>query len=353
MESGKRNLGEGIKYLVCKYAGLFYFQPMKKLFLLIFLFPFAAFAQLQWKNVDSLFQPLPPTVHVYYSNDSLDGKPNIAYYVSAELKDKKLDFTVDTTLERRLTPTQYFEKNKYPLLVVNCTFFEFNHSKNLNTVIKNGKLIGYNIHSIAGRGRDTLTYRHTFGSAIGISKKRNADVAWLFTDSSKRKPYAIQMAHVAIKDSLQKLDFKNAKYQTSIVTQTETVSTIKKWKVQTAVGGGPVLLQNGKVKITNEEELKFSGKSGLTDKHPRTCMGYTNDGKLIIMVIQGRFPNKADGATLEQEAKLLQSIGCVEALNLDGGGSSFLLINGKQTITPSDKQGEQRAVPCVFIIKSH
>lgn len=123
---------------------------------------------------------------------------------------------------------------------------------------------------------------------------------------------------------------------------------LQKWKMRTAVGGGPVLVQNGQIRITNEEELKFTGKA-INDKHPRTCMGYTGDGYLIIMVIQGRFPGIADGATLGQEAKLLIDLGCVEALNLDGGGSSCMLINGKETIKPSDKTGG-RPVPAVFII---
>ncbi|HMX38078.1 MAG TPA: phosphodiester glycosidase family protein, partial [Ferruginibacter sp.] len=114
------------------------------------------------------------------------------------------------------------------------------------------------------------------------------------------------------------------------------------------IGGGPVLVQDGRVKITNNEELKFAGKA-IGDKHPRTCIGYTNDGYLIIMAIQGRFPGIAEGATLEQEARLLVGLGCVEALNLDGGGSSCLLINGKETIQPSDKGG-QRPVPAVFMI---
>lgn len=306
-------------------------------------------AQIKWKNVDSLFQPLPSTVHVYYTNDSLDGKPNIAYYISAELKDKKLDFTVDTTLERRLTPAQYFEKNNQPIVTVNSTFFEFIHSKNLNTVIKNGKLIGYNIHSIGGKGKDTFTYRHTLGSALGIDKKRRADVAWLFTDSTKKFPYAMQLPIDVFKDSSSKLSIDNVK-KYNIGINNSSTRRLDKWKMQTAVGGGPIILQNGVIKITNNEELKFSGKTGLTDKHPRTCMGYTQDGKLIIMVIQGRFKGIAEGATLEQEAKLLQNIGCWEALNLDGGGSSCMLINGKETIQPSDKEG-QRPVPCVFIIK--
>ena len=121
--------------------------------------------------------------------------------------------------------------------------------------------------------------------------------------------------------------------------------------MQTSVGGGPVLVQNGNIKITNEEELKFTGKA-INDKHPRTCMGYTKDGNLIIMVIQGRFPGIAEGATLTQEAKLLIDLGCAEALNLDGGGSSCMLVNGKETIKPSDKEGE-RAVPAVFIINKN
>ena len=90
---------------------------------------------------------------------------------------------------------------------------------------------------------------------------------------------------------------------------------------------------------------------GELDKHPRTAMGYTADGKLIILVIEGRFPGVAEGATLEQEAKILLDLGCYEALNLDGGGSSCMLVNGKETIKPSDKEG-QRPVPGVFMIRA-
>ena len=71
-------------------------------------------------------------------------------------------------------------------------------------------------------------------------------------------------------------------------------------KVKTAIGGGRILLQKGEVAVSNNEELKFAGKE-ISDNHPRTCMGYTKNGKLIIMVIKGRYPDAA-GATLNQEA---------------------------------------------------
>jgi exopolysaccharide biosynthesis protein len=114
-------------------------------------------------------------------------------------------------------------------------------------------------------------------------------------------------------------------------------------------GGGPVLLYNGDIRITNNEEKMFAGKA-ISDKHPRTAMGYTKEGKLIVLVVQGRFAGIAEGATLTQEAIILKDIGCSEAINLDGGGSTCMLINGKETITPSDKTGE-RPVPAVFLIK--
>jgi hypothetical protein len=309
------------------------------------------FAQLKWQNVDAEFQPLPPSVHVYKTTSMLDGKPNIAYYVEADLKDKKLDFTVDTTFQRRLSPSQFYEKNKNPLLVVNTTFFSFETNKNLNVVIKDKKMVGYNIHTIAGKGKDTLTYRHPFGSAIGISKKREADVAWLYSDSSMKYAYDRQYPFLLVKDSSNKISFNDAVgiIYKEVLADRRIRIDFNPWKMKTAVGGGPVLLQNGEIRITNNEELKFAGKA-IDDKHPRTAMGYTKDNKLIILVIEGRNPGIAEGATLTQEAQIFKDLGCWEALNLDGGGSSCMLINGKETIKVSDKTG-QRPVPAVLIIK--
>ena len=305
-------------------------------------------AQVKWVNVDSLYQPLPSSVHVYFTKEPIDTAPFRAFYLIADLKDKKINFTADTTLGRRLTPAHFYQKNDQPLVVVNCTFFSFQTNQNLNVVIKDGKLVGYNIHSIPGRGKDTLTYKHPFGSAIGISKKRWADIAWLYTDSAKKHPYEITEVREPVKDSVINHSFQDVALKLPFLFGMDVSdSRLYKWKTKTAVGGGPVLLQNGEIKITNNEEVKFVGKA-INDKHPRTAMGYTKDGKLIILMVEGR-NSVAHGATLGQEAQILKDLGCWEALNLDGGGSSCMLVNGKETIKPSDATG-QRAVPAVFMI---
>jgi exopolysaccharide biosynthesis protein len=313
-------------------------MPVSRLFLLpLLLICSTSFAQLKWTQVDSFSRDLPSSVKVYYTNDSLDGKPFIAYYVEADLKDRSLHFTTQVGNGQRFTPSQYYESEKQPLVVVNGTFFSFQTNQNLNIVMRNGKMKAYNVTALRARGKDSTKFYYVTRGAIGIDKRRRADVAWIFNDSSKKKPYAFQDSPVVamgkdrephVKD-LRRFDFD-------------------KWKMQTAIGGGPVLIQQGQIYITNGKEQMFV--NGEKDKHPRTAMGYTSKGKLIILAIQGRFPGKAEGATLMEEAQILKDLGCYEALNLDGGGSSCLLVNGKETIKPSDKEG-QRPVPGVFIIE--
>ncbi|RYF90766.1 MAG: phosphodiester glycosidase family protein [Chitinophagaceae bacterium] len=297
-------------------------------------------AQTKWKDAGADFGPLPDGFNVFSSTDSLDGKPFRAFYAIADIGNKNLNFATDTTHKRRLSPSKFYEKNDNPLLVANTTFFSFGTNQNLNLVIKEGKMVGFNIHSLSGKGKDTLTYRHAFNGAIGISKKRKADVAWIYSDSSFKYALAAQTVPAFYKDSINIINKKTVlnKYRGT---------DFRLWKMQTAVAGGPVLLQNGDIKISNNEEQKFNGKA-INDKHPRTLMGYTKDNKLIVMVVEGRNPGVADGVTLVQSAQLLKELGCVEGLNLDGGGSSCMLINGKETIRPSDKT--QRPVPAVFII---
>ncbi|MBS1664976.1 MAG: phosphodiester glycosidase family protein [Bacteroidetes bacterium] len=296
-------------------------------------------AQLHWKKVDSVYGPLPGSVHVYQCIDTLNSFPFVAYYVTARLKDKALQFTAQTGSGKRYTPQQYYQLEQRPLLVVNCTFFSFTTNQNFNVVVRDGKMQAYNISSLRGTGVDSLLYYYPTRSAIGIDRKRRADVAWLFTDSSRRWPYAFEDRPVVAKGA----DSVPSIYSLNDIEW-------KWWKMRTAVGGGPTLIHDGKIFITDRQEQLFPGEGSDGDHHPRTAMGYTRDGRLIILAIQGRTPGVAVGATLEEEAQILRSLGCYEALNLDGGGSTCLLVNGKETVRPSDKTG-QRPVPAVFLIK--
>jgi exopolysaccharide biosynthesis protein len=296
----------------------------------------AAAAPLRWQQVDSAFGTLPSSMHVYRTQDSLQGKPSLAYYVSVPLNRRFLAFTAQVGYGQRYTPAQYYQREGNPLLVINTSFFSFKTNGNLNVVIRDGKLLARNQPSSRRKG-DSLFHYSTRG-ALGIFSGGKADVAWVFTDTTHSLAYAFEAGPVTAEgvDSIPSLKMLNNRHW-------------RRWRVKTAVGGGPVLVHEGKVRVTNEEEGLFI--HGEKDMHPRSAIGYTTDGRLIILAVQGRTPGVAAGVTLAQEAKIMLDLGCHEALNLDGGGSSCLLVNGKETIHPSDKEGE-RPVPAVFLIEA-
>lgn len=90
--------------------------------------------------------------------------------------------------------------------------------------------------------------------------------------------------------------------------------------LQTAVGGSHIIVKDGLPKDLNMED-----SFGYTS-HPRTLAGVREDGKVILAVIDGRQEKVSNGAPLARCASFMISLGCVDAINLDGGGSSCLLI---------------------------
>jgi hypothetical protein len=301
-------------------------------------YSFSANAQLTWQNVDSLYQPLPAGTHVYKTTSPIDGAPNIAYYFEADLTNRHLDFTAQETTGNRLTPGQFYQQENQPLVVVNGAFFSYvtNHSNNL--VMRNGTMLAQNALQYDSVGKQ---WNYLTRGALGITASRKADIGWVFTDSTERWPYVLLQGPSIAKGANPHPAISDLKWNNL----TGSRKPYKKWKVATAMGGGPVLMQDGKIMTTTKEENLF-----IKDiKHPRTAVGYTKDGQLIILVIQGRFKGLAEGASIAQEAVIFKDLGCYEALNLDGGGSSCLLVNGKNTIQPCDKEG-QRPVPSVLLI---
>jgi hypothetical protein len=89
--------------------------------------------------------------------------------------------------------------------------------------------------------------------------------------------------------------------------------------------------------------------------HPRTALGFDGKGKwLLLVVVDGRQPGFSEGVTLYELAGILQARGCTQAINLDGGGSSIMLIQdpsgGVRTVnSPSGKQ--PRPVPVMLGVR--
>ncbi|KUK13504.1 MAG: Putative periplasmic protein (DUF2233), partial [bacterium 42_11] len=118
-----------------------------------------------------------------------------------------------------------------------------------------------------------------------------------------------------------------------------------KWrKITFLIQGGPMLIENGE--IVNQDE-GFSEEL-LNKKHPRTIIGETQDGKLLLMVVDGRNPIRGEGLTIEELKTILKKLKLKNALNLDGGGSTTLYLKGKLYNMPSD--GKEREISYALVI---
>ncbi len=106
-----------------------------------------------------------------------------------------------------------------------------------------------------------------------------------------------------------------------------------------ALGAGPMLVKDGSIYLTTKTEEFGSDVAG--GRAPRTALGLTKDGNLLLVVVDGRRATSA-GLTLLELAMFMQELGAVDALNLDGGGSSEMVISDKVINKPSD--GRERLV---------
>ncbi len=125
------------------------------------------------------------------------------------------------------------------------------------------------------------------------------------------------------------------------ITKEETpVKPNKNWnldKVETAVASGPVLVVDGRIDISPEY-------SEIAGRNPRTAVGFNRDtNRFYMVVVDGRTTDSV-GMTFKELAQLLIDVGCTDALNCDGGGSSALALHGKLMNKPVGKT-EQRPVP--------
>lgn len=187
-------------------------------------------------------------------------------------------------------------------------------------------------------------------SALGFHKDGHFDVQWVYCVRPDAREY---FAFPSALDN-------NEKTQTFMPAgPTEETEGGVLWSPTDAIGGGPRLVQNGKdVAVTNywAEVFDAGGTAGLT-RQPRTAIGVTEDNRLILLVCDGRKMRGSCGMTLSELAAKMISLGAVDAMNLDGGGSSTFVGKDLTVLNrPSDSGTEgdivQRKIPTAVVISA-
>ncbi|MHC4425108.1 MAG: phosphodiester glycosidase family protein [Planctomycetota bacterium] len=214
------------------------------------------------------------------------------------------------------------------------------------TTWPDGTNVKFDINQACTEDKAVL-YTPTMGSstrtekAVELILEKNDDSGWLPTKpgqtyngrivSVNHEPNSVipmDKVVLSLGSTLAK-KIKNTEIGTAISLSFKTYPDLK--DVDIAIGGGPILIRDAKVQ-------KFSG---YQPRHPRTAIGF-NDIYFFLLVVDGRQKDLSIGMTLPELADFMLKLGCTEAMNLDGGGSSTFWLDGKIMNSPSD--GHERRI---------
>jgi flagellar hook assembly protein FlgD len=119
------------------------------------------------------------------------------------------------------------------------------------------------------------------------------------------------------------------------------------WRdVPEALGGGPAIVRGGKPIFNALED--FSSYQ-MNRRHPRTAVGQRSDGRIIMLVVDGRRPGYSAGMTNFELAQTMIRLGAVTASALDSGGSSTMAFDGRLLSRPSDTAGERLVAESLLV----
>ena len=279
-----------------------------------------------WEIVESTTPNFPAGIKIMKGrNDEL---PINAWAAIIDPRDPDVDLNVIVSedIDRRETLTQ-FSQNKKARVVVNGGYFLIDKTptEHVGLLYVNNRTVAPATKSVLRNNKRYFTAR----GALGFLDDGGIDIAWVasrndslfnFSEPVKNQP----------EEPVDSFDFSKA----------ET------WEVDDAIHAGPVLMHDGKIRVTSNEEVFFG--STIPDIHPRTAAGYRNSGELVLLVVDGRQVDSR-GVDLQELAILMRDLGCVEAINLDGGGSSGMVVDGKLLNRPAGTTSQREVMSAIAV----
>jgi hypothetical protein len=290
----------------------------------------------EWIKATNLMTGFPSGIEVYKRSAAFNGKAMNAYCVVFDPKNSSLEFKPVYSTTNKMPSDFYAAEAGVKYAVINGGYFGTNASYSL--VQYNGNLQAINIKSLTRSYNGANTTYYPTRGAFGVSATGNPEVTWIYhVGSGNGTMYSYPQP------SPNELNTAPQPQPSASYPSGGTV-----WNTNSAIGGSPVLIKNNIVNITDKEELI---DINTTPSRARSAIGHTSEGKIIMLAVEGNNASGGTGLNLQEMADLMKSMGCTGALNLDGGGSTYMMVNGQQTVKPSDAAGERPVISAIIIKK--
>lgn len=286
--------------------------------------------QLTWEK--QTYSGLAEGIEIYKTTSQLGGRNFNAWYAIAD--PTKVDFKVlypETVGEKKTIAAQAEAAEGCQVLINGAIFGNYN----IGVIMTEGEMTQKWHGEIEGCywGTDEQLYQLT-RAIIGVDKNGKADAYWVGVPEQGTFYYY---------DRPQTNVVGQAKYGKVSATSPVPASA---WDPYYAISCGPMVLYDGKLaadnsSVDNKGERFYTNyecwsETGVYYGNPdRTAVGITADGKIVLFVCDGRI-DASKGAYIPELGQVMKSIGCVHAMNLDGGGSTGMWVNGAGMINYKD-----------------
>lgn len=213
-------------------------------------------------------------------------------------------------------------------------------------IVINNKKIKIDGQNRKPNGLESILYTPVYGSNTRVEAK---SIAYVLKENTVKeiiksnKPIQIHEGCKVLVDYGQTIDLHKGDEIAIVYESDKEIGDITE-----GFQSGGWLIKDDKIIVKDYEAL-----IGLTtNRDPRTLLGKNKDGKFVVVVVDGRQPGYSKGITGIESAELMKKLGCVDAVLLDGGASSSLVINNKLVNKPSFKQKEKKIAHIITIEKS-
>lgn len=284
---------------------------------------------------------LPAEIELYETTSQLNGRNFHAWYAIGDLSTGKVEVRAHIPASPATIDTQAASFNGDCYLLVNGGYFYNGHHTGIAVInsVKSGSIPPVRGSLKTGDAEYNSMYNVTRGT-FGVDNSGKPNVVWTGTDASGNVFYFDR--------PLPSVKGEN-KY--GVVTN-ENPATAIGWSPKYALSAGPVLLKDKKIpfdftETSNGKDYYLSNYEiipydifGTNVRADRTAIAYREDGKVVIFICDGRIA-ASGGATLTELAQIMKGLGCEGAVNLDGGGSTGMLVGAEHL---NDMTGGNRAV---------
>lgn len=288
-------------------------------------FYLSANAQIVWTDI-SAEQKLPEGIKLFSGKQTSPAM--VAYYAEIDLKRK--EYIVHPYFSETFRSTSAIASEKGAIIAVNGGYFS--SSGSTSAVVEPNEVKANNIAALTRSGVVFPVTRSFFG----INDDQSLSIDWIYHFSDTM-------------DGIIKYANPTPNTTTSPAAAPRREDGTSYEKLLMGLGGGPTLIKNGVIRITHDEEVFFGSGIDWTNPRARTAVGFTDDQKLILMIVEEGTANNSVGATLRQVAEMMLALGAKHAMNLDGGGSTTMAVKGSLFSRP---QGGtfQRPLPSILAI---